>query len=145
MTRVIGAVRVFETQRPDCRDLGDVFARLCPMEMPGIAGKDEDRAGRISGDGVTIEPVAETDVEDAGHDRVNAVLRMPMRHQLRAKRRLHPNDVRSWFRRMAHDNSQLNAGRERSKRLPVDLLRKNRHESVFAELMRSAHDTSLSA
>src|SRR5215469_609122 len=110
------------------------------MEMPRVAGKDEDRAGWIRGDGVTIERVAKPDVEHAGDHRVHAIFRMPMRHQLCTQRRLHPNDVRPWFRRMSDDNGLLDAGRERGKRLPVDMLRQERYESVFAGLMWSAHD-----
>src|SRR5262249_39373949 len=103
-------------------------------------GKYEDRAGRIRGDGVPIERIANSDGENARHNGVDAVFGMPMRHQLCTKRRLHTNHIWPRFRRMAHDNGQLYAGRERCKRLPVDLLRQDRHESVFAGLMWSAHD-----
>src|SRR5215472_10637852 len=115
------------------------------MEVPRIAGKDDDRAGWISGEGVTIERITQTNVENARDNRVNTVFRMPMRHQLCTKRRFHTNDVWPRLRRIAHDNCQLYAGRERSKRLPVDVFRKNRYESVLAGLMLSAyyHDTSL--
>jgi len=63
--RIIGDVRIFEAERPDRVHLRDVLAGLSPVEMPRISGKHKNAAGRIRGHGLTVEFVAETDVEDA--------------------------------------------------------------------------------
>src|SRR5215475_1687320 len=99
MTGVIGTVCVFETQRPNCRNLRDILARLRPVEMPRTAGKYYDRARWVRGERVAIECMAQTDVENTRDNRVDTVFRMPMRHQLCTHRRLHTNDVWPGFRR----------------------------------------------
>src|SRR4051812_44134626 len=53
LTRIVAVIQVFKTQRADRRDLGDVLAGLCPMEMRRVAGQYDDAAGRIR-----LHPVA---------------------------------------------------------------------------------------
>src|ERR1700731_1302106 len=67
-------IEIFEAKRPNRRYLRDVLARLGPMEVPGIAGQNDDAAGRVGLDLVAVELLAETDIENAGHDRVDSVL-----------------------------------------------------------------------
>lgn len=45
LTRVIAGIEIFEPQRADGRDLGDVLAGHGPVEVPGIAGQNDDAAG----------------------------------------------------------------------------------------------------
>jgi hypothetical protein len=52
------------------------------VEVPGITGQHDDAAGRVGFDPVAIEPVTEADLKNTGHDRVDAVLRMSVRHEL---------------------------------------------------------------
>ena len=63
------------------------------MEVGRIARKNDDAAGRIGLDLVAVELLTEADVEDARDDRVDSVLRMFVRHQLRARRRLNPDQI----------------------------------------------------
>lgn len=47
-----------------------------------FARQHDDAAGRIGLYLITIESIAQADVKDARHDRVDSILRMSMRHQL---------------------------------------------------------------
>jgi hypothetical protein len=60
---VVFRVHVFKAQRSNRGHLRDVFARLSPMEVPGIAGEYDNTAGRIRLDFVAVELIAEADVE----------------------------------------------------------------------------------
>src|SRR5262249_17813286 len=74
VSRIVLRVLVFEAQRTNGRYLSDVLAGLCPVEVPRIAGQNDDAAGWICLDLIAVELFAEADVEDAGHDRVDPVL-----------------------------------------------------------------------
>src|ERR1700730_6956428 len=76
MARIINRVMVFEAERTDCRYLGDVFARLCPVKMPGLAGQNDNAPRRIGFHIVTVERFAKSYVENAPPDRVDAIFRM---------------------------------------------------------------------
>src|SRR6516162_10394956 len=67
---VVFRVQVFKAQRSNRGHLRDVFAGLRPMEVPGIAGQNDDAAGRISLHRVAVELLAKADIEDTRHDRV---------------------------------------------------------------------------
>src|ERR1700730_1951583 len=95
LPRIVIWIEIFEAKRPNRRYLRDVLAGLGPMEVPGIAGQNDDAAGRIGLHLVAVELLAETDIENARYDRVDAVLGMSVRHQLHAAGRLDPDDVRS--------------------------------------------------
>lgn len=73
-------IQILESKRTDGRYLSDVLAKLCPVKLGRIAGQDEDAARRIRLKLADVEPIAQADVEDAGPDRVNPVLRVPVRH-----------------------------------------------------------------
>lgn len=84
--------------------------RFGPMKVEGIAWQDKDAAGRVRIHAVSVEPVAKTDIEDAGHDRVDAVLRVLVRHELHAGRYLHADNVGTGFRRVTDDTASLTEG-----------------------------------
>jgi hypothetical protein len=84
LTRIVVKIQVFEAQRTDGRHLGDILAGFCPMEVRRIAGQNNDATGRIRLDLITVELIAQADVEDTGHDGVNSVLGVPGRHELHA-------------------------------------------------------------
>src|SRR5271166_129508 len=73
---VVAGIEVFEAERTDGVDLADVLAGLRPVEVPRIAGEHDDAAGRIGLHLVAVELFAEANVEDAGDDRIDAVLRV---------------------------------------------------------------------
>ena len=95
LARIIGGIEKFNAERADRRYLRDVFAGSCPVEMGSVAGRHDHASRRKSLHLVAVELIAKADVEHARHDRVDPVLRMPVRHQFCAARRLHPDDVRA--------------------------------------------------
>src|SRR5436190_19223625 len=82
LTWIVGGIQVLEAQRANGRYLGDVFTGLCPVEVRRIAGQNDDATGRIRLHLVTVELIAQADVENAGHDGVDPVLRVSVRHHL---------------------------------------------------------------
>src|SRR5438132_13320130 len=84
LTRIVAGIQVFEAQRTDGRYLGDVLTGFCPVEVIRIAGQNDDVTGGISRHLIAVEPIADADVENAGHDGVDPVLRVSVRHQLHA-------------------------------------------------------------
>src|SRR5262249_33377984 len=137
--RIVFGVYVFEAEWSNRRYLRDVFAGFCPVEVPGIAGEHDNTAGRICLDPVAVELIAEPDVEHTRHDRIDSILRMPMRHQFHPRGHLDPDQVRSGLSRLSHKHGQSGRRWERRKRLPVDLFRQNRFENSFAWLMCLSH------
>jgi hypothetical protein len=75
VTRIVAEIHVFDAQRTNGRYLSDILTRLCPMEMGSIAGQDDNATGRISLNLIITELIAEADVENAGYDRIDSVLR----------------------------------------------------------------------
>jgi hypothetical protein len=55
VSRIVLHVLVFETQRTNGRYLSDVLAGLCPVEVPRIAGQNDDAAGWIRLDLIAVE------------------------------------------------------------------------------------------
>src|SRR3984957_1432268 len=139
LPRIVIWIEIFEAKRPNRRHLRDVLAGLGPMEVPGIARQNDDAAGRIGLHLVAVELLAETDIENARYDRVDAVLGMPVRHQLHAAGRLDPDDVRSGLTGLADKPGEPDRRWKRRKRLPVDVFREDRSESGFARLVSSNH------
>jgi hypothetical protein len=127
--RIIFLVEVFEADRADRRHLGDVLTGFCPVEVRGAGGQDDDGTRRVRLQFPLVELFAHADVEHTGHDRVDPVFVMPVRHQLDAGWQLDPDHVRSWLRRVANYDGQTSRRRERRERLPVDTLRQNRTEN----------------
>src|SRR6266853_1133319 len=92
-TWIIGRIKVFEAQRTNGRYLGDVLTGFCPVEVGRIAGQNDHATGRIRLHLVAVEPIAQADVENAGHDRVHSVLRVSVWHQLHAGGHSDPDRV----------------------------------------------------
>src|SRR5262249_19774653 len=63
--RIVGGIKIFEAERPDRRDLRDVLAGLCPMEVRRVAGQHNHTSRRKSLYLVAVEVLAQADVEDA--------------------------------------------------------------------------------
>ena len=55
-----------------------------PVKSGCIAGQNDDATGRIRLRFIAVELIAQANVENAGHDRVDPVLRVSVRHQLHA-------------------------------------------------------------
>ena len=71
VSRIVLRVPVFEAQRTNGRYLSDVLAGLCPVEVPGITGQNDNAAGRICLDLIAVESIAHADVENTRHDRID--------------------------------------------------------------------------
>jgi hypothetical protein len=91
------------------------------VEVRGAAGQNDDGARWIWLQLFTVEVLARTDVEDAGDDRVDAILRVPVGHQLDTGGNLDPDYVRARLRRLADDHGEASCRRERGERLPFDV------------------------
>jgi hypothetical protein len=128
-------VDVVEADRPERGDLGDVLARLRPVEVRRLPRQHDDGAGRVRLQLVRVEVVALADVEDTGDDRVNPVLMVPVRRQLGPGRRLDPDRERTGLGRITHHDGDQDPGRERRERLEVDVPRQDRPEDGLARLM----------
>src|ERR1700675_2335747 len=98
------------------------------MEMPSLAGQNDDASGRIGFHLVAVELLAKSDVEDARHDRIDAIFRMLVRHQFRATGYLDPDDVGTGFGGMADHDRQASLRRKRREWLPLDVFRQDRTE-----------------
>ena len=61
--------------------------------MGRATGQNDTATGRIRLQLIAVELIAETDVENAGHDCVDLVLRVSVRHQLHAGRHFDPDHV----------------------------------------------------
>ena len=91
LTRIVGGIQVFETQRTNNRYLGDVLTGFCPVKVRRRAGQNDDAARWICRHLPAVELITQADVEDAGNDRVDSVLRVSVRHhQLARSGRRHP-------------------------------------------------------
>ena len=90
---IVAGIQVFEAQRTNGRYLGDVLTGLCPVEVGRIAGQNDNGPGRIRLHFIAVELIAQTDIEDAGHDCVDPVLRVPVWHQLHAGGHFDPDHV----------------------------------------------------
>ena len=53
--RIVFPIDVFKAKRPNRRHLRDVLAGFRPMEVGGVAGKNDHRAGRIGVQLLSVE------------------------------------------------------------------------------------------
>ena len=90
---IVAGIQVFEAQRTNGRYLGDVLTGLCPVEVGRIAGQNDNGPGRIRLHFIAVELIAQADIENAGHDCVDPVLRVPMWHQLHVGGDFDPDHV----------------------------------------------------
>ena len=77
------------------------------------------------GDQDAIECLAKADIEHARHHRVDAILRVLVRHQLGAAGHLDPDNIGPRLRGMAHHDSKARLRGKRRERQPFDLLRQD--------------------
>ena len=59
LARVVSGIEIFKSERTDRRHLRHVFARLRPMEVPRLAGKNDHASRRIGHQLVRVERLAE--------------------------------------------------------------------------------------
>jgi hypothetical protein len=71
-SRIIVRFLIFEAERTNRGYLSDVLAGHCPVEVPCVAGQNDDAAGRIGLQAVTVESIAQADVENTGDDRIES-------------------------------------------------------------------------
>src|SRR5260370_19775221 len=82
------------------------------MEVEGIARQHKHAARRICLQAICVEPGAEADGEDAGHNGVDAVLGVLVRHELHAGGHLDADNVGTWLRGLtARRTEDGNAGK----------------------------------
>jgi len=136
---VVAGIQIIQAQWADRRHLRHVLARLRPVEVGRISRKNDHAAGRIRRHGPSVELIAQANIENAGNDRVDAILRMRMRHQLYAAGHFDPDDVRSGFRGVSDDDRKSDRGRECRKWLPSQSFGQRRFEDALAWLMGPTH------
>ena len=137
VSRIVFCAEVFKAKRPDRRYLRDVFTGFRPVEMGRIAGQNNDAAGRIRLEFIRVELITQADVENAGYNGVNSILRVPVWHQLHAVRHFDPDGVGAGLRGMTDNRCQANRRRERREWLPIEVFGQDRSENVLAWLVRS--------
>src|SRR5947207_11201458 len=86
-----------------------------------------------------VEPIAEADVEDAGHHGVDSVLRVSVWHELHSGRHLDPDYVGAGLRGLTDEDGEVDRRRERRERLPLDVFRQDRPENGLTALVGSNH------
>ena len=74
------------------------------MEVGCIAGENDHAAGRICFQLIRVELIAESDVENAGDHSVDAILGMPVRHQLYAVGNFDSDDVGLGLQRLTDND-----------------------------------------
>src|SRR5271163_2155211 len=141
--RIVMLIVIFHAQWTDGRDLRDVLAGLRPVKMPRVTGQNDNGAGRVGDNLVAVERFTEADIKDAGHDGVNPVFRMTMRHQLRVAGGLDAGHIGTRLRGIADKNGEADRRREGRERLPVYVFLEDRAEIGFAGLVGSNHAESL--
>src|SRR4051812_14822538 len=107
--------------------------------MPCVTRKNDHASWWIRRHFLAIELVTEADVENAGHDGIDAVFRMFMRHELDAERNLDADHIRAGLRRLTDNDGEADRGWKGHKRLPIDLLRQDRPECCLTWLVGSDH------
>src|SRR5437764_1124961 len=78
--RIIAGMQIFESERTGRAYLRDVLTGFRPMEVRRVSRENDDAPRGIGFHLIAIELIAEANVEDARHDRVDPVLRMLVRH-----------------------------------------------------------------
>src|SRR5208282_646291 len=106
LARIVAGIQILEAQRTNRRYLGDVLTGLCPVEVIRIAWQNDDATRRIRLHLVAVELIAQANVENAGHDGVDSVLRVSVGHQLHAERHFHSDHVGAGLRRVTDKNGK---------------------------------------
>src|SRR4029077_456336 len=95
--------------------------------------------GRIRLHLIAVELIAEADVENAGHDCVDSVLRVFVRHQLHASGHFDPDHVGGGLRGLTDNDGEADRRWECGERLPVDIFGEDRSKKSLAWLVGSNH------
>jgi hypothetical protein len=119
---IVDRVHVFEAERSDGRYLGDVGPDFAQRKCGVPPGSTMTAPGGYACNRSSSNTLPKAHVEDAGNHRIDAILRVLVRHQLDARGDLDPDDVWPWFRWIADDDCQSRRWRKPWKGLPIDLL-----------------------
>lgn len=130
VSRIVFRADVFKAKRPNRRHLRDVLTGFRPVEMRRIAGQNNDATGRIRLQLIGVELIAQADVENAGDNCVDSILRVPVWHQLHAVGYSDPDRVGAGLRGLTDNDCQAGRRWERRKGLPVDVFGQDRSENV---------------
>src|SRR5271156_3040590 len=136
VSRIVFRVEVFQPKRSQRGYLRDVLAGFRPVEMGRVAGENDHGAGRIGFELARVEFITHSDIKDAGNYGIDSILRVLVRHQLRAVWRFDSDGVRGGLRGLTHDDGQQDARRERRERFPIDIVGQDGLENTLPELMR---------
>src|SRR4051794_33313351 len=75
---------IFQAKRTNRRHLGDVLTGFRPVEMRRIARQNDNATGWIRLEFIGVELITLADVENAGDNCVNPILRVSVWHNLHA-------------------------------------------------------------
>src|ERR1700683_5637338 len=113
VSRIVFRAEIFQSKRPHRGYLRDVLAGFRPMEMGRVAWENDHGAGRIGFQLTRVEFITQSDIKDAGNHGVDSILRVLVRHQLRAVGRFDPDGVGAGLRGLTYDDGQQDARWER--------------------------------
>src|SRR6266436_1844738 len=136
-SRIVLRADVFKAKRPNRRHLCDVLTGFRPVEMGRIARQNDDATGGICLQLIGVELIAEADIENARHNCVHSILRVPVWHQFHAVGYSDPDRVGAGLRGPTDNDCKSDRRWERSEGLPVDIFRQDRSENVLARVVRS--------
>jgi hypothetical protein len=105
---------VFKSEGSNRRHLLDVFTGFRPTEMGRIAGLNDNANVGIRLQLTRVELITQADVENAGDNWVDSILRMPVWHQLYAD----PDRIRAGLGELTGNDGQSNRRWERREAVP---------------------------
>jgi len=103
--------------------------------MRCVAGKDDNAARWIRVQCVAVELRPESNIEHARYHRVDAVFGVLMWHEFGAVRRFDADDVRTGLGRMTDEDREENSRWKGLERMPADVVRQDRFETVLTRLV----------
>jgi hypothetical protein len=104
--------------------------------MVRVAGENDHRAGRIGFQLTRVEFITQSDIKHAGNHGIDSILRVLVRHELRAVGRFDPDGVRTGLRGLTHDDGQQDARWKLRERFPIDIVGQDGFENVLPKLVR---------
>jgi hypothetical protein len=107
------------------------------VEVPSVAGQHDDCSWRVRRDLVGVETLSDADVEHSGHDRVDPIFGVSVRHELHAGGDLDSNHVQALLSGIADEGGQPGRGWKWRKWAPLGLFRRNRFERGLSWSMSS--------
>src|SRR5580704_18078384 len=103
--------------------------------MGRVTRKNDNRAGRIGFQLTCVEFIAQAYIKDARNYGVDAILRVLMRHELRALGRFDPDGVGGRLRRVTYQNGEADRRWEGRERFPFDVIRQDEFECILTRLV----------